>query len=195
MSGPGISRREKWNQRHDEATGTGEVAQVLLCNAHLLPRRGKALDLACGRGANALWLAGRGLEVHAWDFSAVAIERLQTEADSRGLAVHGEVRDVVAEPPQPECFDLVLVSHFLERDLVEPLTAALKPGGRLFYQTFVQEVNLGRGPGRPQWRLAPNELLRLFAPLRIHYYRENAPLSDDSDPLADLALLVASKPG
>jgi len=89
----------RWNRRHAEAEGVGEVAQVLLCNAHLLPRRGRALDLACGRGASALWLAERGLEVHAWDLSPVAIERLQAEARARGLRVQCEVRDVVAQAP------------------------------------------------------------------------------------------------
>ena len=184
---------EKWNRRHAEAEGPGEVAQVLLRNAHLLPTGGRALDLACGRGANALWLAERGLEVHAWDLSPVAIERLQDEAAARGLEVSGEVRDVVAQPPRPEAFDLVLVSHFLERSLAPQLVAALRPGGLLCYQTFVREVNLGRGPGTDDWRLAPNELLRLFPGLRLHYYREDAPLGGEEDPVADLALMVASK--
>ncbi len=185
---------EKWNRRHAEAEGPGEVAQVLLRNAHLLPEEGRALDLACGRGASALWLAERGLEVHAWDFSPVAIERLQREASTRGLAVKAEVREITARPPGPGSFDLVLVSHFLERTLAPVLVAALRPGGRLFYQTFVREVNLGRGPGSDEWRLAPNELLQLFSGLRLHYYREDAPFGGEADELADLALMVASKP-
>lgn len=167
---------------------------MLTENQALLPSRGRALDLACGRGANALWLAQRGLTVEAWDFSPVALERLQAEARRLGLSIESQVRDVVAEPPAPERYDLILVSHFLERRLAPALMAALKPGGRLFYQTFVQERRLaGRGPGRDEWRLAPNELLRLFAPLRIHYYREEAPLGDPHGDLADLALLVASR--
>lgn len=186
--------REKWNLRHAEADGDGAVAQVLLLNRHLLPRRGRALDLACGRGANAFWLAEQGLEVYAWDFSPVAIERLRRTADERGLAVQAQVRDVLAQPPEVGSFDLILVSHFLERALAGPLMAALRPEGRLFYQTFVREVNLGRGPGRDDWRLAANELLKLFAPLRIHYYREDAPLGNGEDGLADMALLVASNP-
>ena len=185
---------QKWNLRHAEAEGPGEVAQVLLRNAHLLPEGGRALDLACGRGASALWLAERGLEVHAWDFSPVAIERLQREASTRGLAVKAEVREITARPPGPGSFDLVLVSHFLERTLAPVLVAALRPGGRLFYQTFVREVNLGRGPGSDEWRLAPNELLRLFSGLRLHYYREDAPFGGEADELADLALMVASRP-
>ncbi len=186
--------RARWDLRHAEAEGPGTVAQVLLRNRHLLPERGKALDLACGRGASALWLAEQGLEVHAWDFSPVAIERLRTEAAARGLEIRAEVRDVVAEPPPPGGFDLILVSHFLERDLAPALVAALRPGGRLFYQTFVREVNLGRGPGRDEWRLAPNELLQLFSGLRLHHYREDAPFGGGADALADLALMVASKP-
>jgi len=191
----GESHRLRWDERHGQADGFGSVAQVLLRNAHLLPARGRALDLACGRGANALWLAERGWEVHAWDFSPVAVERLEAEAKRRGLAVEGQVRDVVARPPEREVFDLVFVGHFLERSLAPALVEALRPGGLLFYQTFVREVNRGRGPGGDHWRLAPNELLRLFAGLRVHYYREDAPFGGDADELADLALLVASRPG
>ena len=189
------SHREKWDRRHAEAEGPGEVAEVLQRNAHLLPASGRALDLACGRGANALWLAERGWAVHAWDLSPVAIERLQAEAGARGLEVRGEVRDVVARPPAAESFDLVLVSHFLERSLVPALIAALRPRGLVFYQTFVAETHRGRGPGlESTWRLAPNELLRLFVPpLRLHYYREDSPLGGEGDPLADLALLVAGR--
>ena len=189
----GDSFRDRWNLRHAGADGPGEVAQVLLRNRHLLPEQGRALDLACARGANALWLAEQGLEVHAWDFSPVAIEKLEREAKVAGLQVRCRVRDVVAQPPGADSFDLILVSHFLERSLAEPLMAALKPSGRLFYQTFIKEVNLGRGPGKDDWRLAPNELLQLFAPLRVHYYREDAPLGGETDPVADLALLVASR--
>jgi len=70
-------RRAKWDQRHASADGIGNTAAVLTRNQHLLPASGKMLDLACGRGVNALWLAARGLEVHAWDFSETAIDRLQ----------------------------------------------------------------------------------------------------------------------
>jgi len=132
--------------------------------------------------------------VAAWDFSPVAIDRLRAAAHRDGVRVEARVRDVVAAPPEPDGYDLILVSHFLERTLAPALVAALRPGGRLFYQTFVREVNLGRGPGSDEWRLAPNELLQLFSGLRLHYYREDAPFGGEADELADLALMVASKP-
>ncbi|MEW7979935.1 MAG: methyltransferase domain-containing protein [gamma proteobacterium symbiont of Phacoides pectinatus] len=77
--------RARWDRRHGEAQGPGEIAEVLRQNLHLLPPRGRALDLACGRGANALLMARHGLRVSAWDLSPVAIERLRREAVAQGL--------------------------------------------------------------------------------------------------------------
>ncbi|WP_457673608.1 class I SAM-dependent methyltransferase [Thiolapillus sp.] len=184
---------EKWNRRHGEAEDEGSPAQVLLRNLHLLPEKGRALDLACGRGASALLLAEQGLETHAWDFSPVALERLQQAAHARGLVIHTRQRDVVAQPPEPESFDVILVSFFLERSLAPHLAAALRPGGRLFYQTFVREVYLDRGPSTPAWRLERNELLRLFSRLDVHYYREDGNATRVRSDISDLALLVASR--
>ena len=95
-------QRARWDERHAAATDIGAPAEVLLQNAHLLPARGVALDLACGRGANALWLAEHtALELHAWDFSPAGVARLEAAARTRGLRIATEVRDVVARPPQP----------------------------------------------------------------------------------------------
>lgn len=184
---------EKWNQRHGKAENEGRPAQVLLRNLHLLPASGKALDLACGRGANALLLAERGLETHAWDFSPVALERLNTAAAGRRLSLHTEVRDVVASPPEPGSFDVILVSFFLERKLVPHLIDALRPGGRIYYQTFTREVHMDRGPANLHWRLEKNELLHLFRELDVHYYREDGKTARVQTDTSDLALLVAAK--
>jgi SAM-dependent methyltransferase len=168
------------------------VALVLTRNAHLLPRRGRALDLACGRGANALWLAERGLTVHAWDFAASGIERLRQAAAARSLAVEAQVRDVLAAPPEAGRFDLILVSHFLERALFPALAAALRPGGRLFYQTFTREGAGEHGPSNPAFRLAANELLTLGSGLLIRYYREDG-AADDGAGTQGLAMLVGER--
>ena len=112
------AQRECWDRRHAEAREIGAPAEVLLRNVHLLPARGKALDLACGRGASALWLAAHtALTVEAWDFSPVAVARLTGAAAVRGLRIGAAVRDVVARPPAPDTCDVLLVTHFLERDL------------------------------------------------------------------------------
>ncbi|MCU0971793.1 MAG: class I SAM-dependent methyltransferase, partial [Gammaproteobacteria bacterium] len=129
MAEPGLDvQRANWDRRHGEAAEVGAPAEVLV-------------DLACGRGANALWLARHTrLAVQAWDFSAVAIARLRNEAEARSLRVDAQVRDVLAEPPPAAAFDVIVVGYFLERALFPPLQAALRPGGLLFYQTFTREA-------------------------------------------------------
>lgn len=184
---------EKWNQRHQEADSQGSAAQVLLSNRHLLPCSGKALDLACGRGANAMLLAQSGLETHAWDFSSAAIVQLDEYARESGLKIETQVRDVVVCPPEAASFDLILVSFFLERLLMPQLIQALRPKGMIFYQTFVQDVYLDRGPSTNAWRLEKNELLHLFQGLQVHYYREDGGVCSQPTDISDLAMIVASK--
>lgn len=166
-------RIAKWDARHAAATDSGQVAQVLLRNEHLLPRSGTVLDLASGRGANSLWLARRGLRVTAWDYSQIAIDRLSIEAARSGIQVSTEVRDVVVRPPEPGCWDIVVVSHFLVRELARDLRDALNPHGRLFYQTFTAEGAGQHGPKCADFLLKPNELLAMFAGLTVRYYRED----------------------
>ncbi len=182
--------RNKWDARYRDAAGPGAPARVLAENVHLLPATGDALDLACGLGANALLLAERGLAVSAWDISPVAIERLQAVADERQLPLQTQVRDVARQPPAPESFDVIVVSHFLERALAPTLVAALRPGGLLFYQTFTREGAGNRGPSNPAFRLGPNELLTLFADLRLVLYREEADIGDPAMGLRGEAMLV-----
>jgi len=189
-----LDLRNKWNQRHSEALDAGQVAHVLQKNLHLLPSSGRALDLACGRGASALCLAACGLEVSAWDISPVAIDRLKAEAREQGLEIAAEVRDVIACPPPPETYDAILVSYFLERSLAPAIIDALRPGGLLYYQTFTRLSVSTCGPANPAYRLADNELLGLFEALRVRCYREEADLGDTRQGIRDIAMLVAQKP-
>jgi SAM-dependent methyltransferase len=154
------------------------------------------LDLACGLGGNALLLAQAQLHTTAWDISSVAISRLQAMAIDKALAnLQAEVRDVELDPPPVARFDVIVVSYFLARQLAPSLIAALKPGGMLFYQTFTRIAVSAEGPGNPHFRLGDNELLRLFRPLAIRFYREENRLGDLSQGRRDVAMLVAEKAG
>ena len=185
--------RQRWDERYRGREPTPQPAAVLRHFAHLAPTTGRALDLACGLGGNALWLAQRGLETCAWDLSAVAIAQLKAVAERWQLAVAAEARDVVAQPPAPASFDLISVVRFLDRDLAPQIAAALRPGGLLFYETFTRETADGRGPLDPAFRLAQNELLDLFSGLVVRGYREEGPLAEPDSGLGNLALLVAQK--
>lgn len=190
----GADRAGLWDQRHRAAEAVPQPARVLLDWAHLLPATGRALDLACGLGGNALWLAQRGFRVSAWDLSPVAIERLGALARERGLELAAQLRDIAARPPEADGFDLIVVAHFLDRTLAPRIAAALRPGGLLYYQTFSREPVSGRGPANPAYRLAPNELLDLFRGLIVRAYRDEGRLGDTRQGLRDLAQLVAQRP-
>jgi len=186
--------REKWNLHHGLADGVGNPPKVLTENLHLLPSNGNVLDLACGRGGSALYLAEKtNLSVDAWDISDVARDRVKSEATRRGLLINTQVRNISLHPPKPNSFNVILVTHFLDRALAPALMDALSPGGLLFYQTFIQNSVSDSGPSTPALRLEDNELLKLFQPLRVRVYREEGRLGDIQQGWRDLALLVAEK--
>lgn len=190
---------EKWNQRYDSAPDNFPEASVVLQDfSHLLPTQGDALDLACGLGGNALFLASTKLSVQAWDISSVAIDKLNRHATSKHLFIQTEVRDVVALPPQEKTFDVIIVSYFLHRALAKSLYAALRPNGLLFYQTFtrnkVSALDLtSKGPKNPDFLLSKNELLELFGNLQLLAYREEGKTGDIKKGLRNEALLIGQK--
>lgn len=185
--------KQKWNDRYRDLAHIPEAVFVLQENTHLLPKNGVALDMACGRGGNALLLAKHGMETHAWDLSDIAIESLDNMATKQGLKIHTAVRDVEKYPPDRGQFDVIVVSYFLERGIVKDLFEALKPGGLLFYQTFAREKVSERGPGNPDYRLAKNELLDLFSGMRVILYREEGLVGDITKGYRDEAMLIAQK--
>ena len=188
----GNDQQAKWDARYAGATNAGEPSRVLSEHAHLLPPQGRALDLACGLGANALFLARFGLATSGWDLSPVAIHHLQASARAQALQIDAEARDVTVRPPEPRSFDVICVSYFLERMLTRDLIYALRPGGLLYYQTFTRSgANCG-GPRNPAYRLAENELLHLFVPpLKLRAYREDDVSGDPSLGVRGESWLVA----
>ncbi len=185
----------KWNEIYSQAAPEAmQPVAVLSENLHLLPAAGRALELACGLGANAIALARTGLATQAWDISQVAVDKLNRFARDQGLSLVAEARDVMAEPPVADSFDVIVVSHYLERGLAPAIMAALKPGGLLFYQTFTREVTEDyTGPSNPDFRLERGELLRLFAGLTPLVYREEALVGDLRRGWRNEAMLVAQR--
>jgi tellurite methyltransferase len=145
-------------------------------HARLLPVSGDALDVACGRGRHALWLAARGLRVHAVDRDSKALAALRTEAGERGVEVRTQELDleagtrVVAE----SAYDVVVVVHYLHRPLFSQIIAALRPGGMLVYETFTTAQAAHGKPTSPDFLLKPGELQELVVPLDVVASREGA---------------------
>jgi len=117
----------RWRERADQPF---TVDPWLLSIAPLLPSTGLALDLACGRGRHALFLAEKGLSVTALDSSAEALTQLGREATLRNLVIDTRRVDLEVTPLlPPAAFDLVLLLFYLQRSLMPHLRAAVRPGG------------------------------------------------------------------
>ncbi len=184
--------RKKWNDIYSKERSSESLAvTVLRDNLHLLPESGRALDLACGLGANALLLANRGFDTHAWDCSDIALEKLLERAASEGLTIKTELRDVVENPPEKNSFDIIVVSRFLDRSIINNIIDAVKTGGLIFYQTYTVNKLDTYGPTSVEYLLKENELLDLFSSLSILFYREDGQTGDMSSGNRNEAMLVS----
>ena len=159
---------------------------------------GRALDVACGEGRTAVWLAGRGWSVRAVDFSAVGVDKGRRRAAQQDVDVEWEVLDVVRADLGRD-YDLVAVLylHLPEDQMATVLGAgarALAPGGRLVVLDHARE-NLERGVGGPQdpALLPTPELLRRWAG-DLHIDRCEHVDRPTPDGTAIDVLLVATRP-
>jgi tellurite methyltransferase len=184
----------KWNNIYSQSGQECYPAvQVLTENDFLLPATGTALDLACGLGANAIFLAKQGLAVTAWDISFVVIDKLTTYAVQQRLNINACQEKIVADSFAEYFFDVIVVSRFLDRTLSDAIIGALKPDGLLFYQTFTREKTSQKPPNNPDYLLTENELLALFSPLRVIFYRENAFIGNQLRGLRNEAQFIGQK--
>ncbi|MCX7891435.1 MAG: class I SAM-dependent methyltransferase [Burkholderiales bacterium] len=118
----------------------------------------RVLDVACGYGRHARLLAARGARVLAVDRDAEALAALADTAN-----VETRRADLEGGPwPLPgEAFDCIVVTNYLHRPLFPHLLAAIAPGGRLVYETFMRGNERFRRPSNPAFLLQPGELLEV----------------------------------
>ncbi len=156
--------------------------------AALLPAGAEVLDVACGHGRHARWLAERGHTVCAVDRDAAALNSLVGCAGVEPLQVDLE-RGIW--PFAQRQFDAVVVTHYLWRPLWPHLQQALRPGGVLIYETFSQGHERFGRPSRPDFLLQRGELLRAFSDLQIVAYEDG----HEHNPDRCMQRLAALKPG
>jgi SAM-dependent methyltransferase len=144
--GPVEEDRQRWDDRYkDQDRVDPAPPEALRDRGDLLaivPAAGRALDIACGRGAAALWAAQRGLHVLALDVSPLAVGKLRSAANEAGLDERIEARVVDLDDGLPDDatgFALVICQRFRDPRLYGPLFAALAPGGMLVV-TVLSEV-------------------------------------------------------
>lgn len=153
--------------------------------------RPRALDIACGAGRDAVFLAINGFHVEAWDILPDALALADDLARRSGANIHTLQRDVEREGAIDEnAYDLVCCFNFLHRPLLPHIAAAVRPGGIVVYETFVepQRETFGK-PSRASHVLAPGELARAFADWEILVSRQGL-----AGPRRYAASLIARKP-
>lgn len=132
--------------------------------APLVRTGGRALDVACGGGRHARYLAARGCLVEAVDRDAEALLGL---AGATGITVRHADLEAGAWPYEDGSFDCVVATNYLHRPLLPLLAAALAPGGVLIYETFAQGNESYGRPSNPDFLLAPGELLETARVARL----------------------------
>ncbi len=151
----GSMDREEWNRRYGgrEFLWATEPNRFLVTEAAGL-EPGRALDLACGEGRNAVWLAARGWRVTGVDFSDVALDKARQLADTRGVEAEWVAADLLEYQPESRAFDLVIVFYLQvpaaeRRTILRAAVEAVAPDGT-FLLVAHDRTNLEHGHGGPQ---------------------------------------------
>lgn len=130
------------------------------------------MDWACGSGRHALFLAHRGMRVTGIDRDPEALARAAASA-GHSAGVTWVRADLASYPIPGRAFDAVLVFHYLDRERLPDIRAAVRSGGLLFFETFlVWQRSLGWGPTDDAHLLQAGEILELVAPFEILHARE-----------------------
>ena len=191
------ARIGRWNERfarREETRDFTPAAPLAAAIAGVPP--GTALDIACGAGRHAIFLAERGWRVIAVDGSRVGIETMLAEAGTRecrgGIEAH--VVDLESEPAafpiEPDRYDLIADFYFLHRPMFAAIRSGVRPGGLFVAALHVPSPDGHRGHG---FTLAPGELERMVHGWGWHivHAREEVPAVPGDHGTAEL---VARRP-
>jgi SAM-dependent methyltransferase len=151
-----------WDRHYTETPDRDSPPEALLVQAVEMLPPGDALDLACGAGRNAIYLARLGWRVTAVDSSPAAIRRLRERAGT--LEIDSRVADLERREfaIQADRYDLIGDFYYLQRDLFPQIRQGVRPGGM-----FVGAIHLEGSCG-----VMPGELLKKFAGWKVSYYSE-----------------------
>lgn len=168
-------RREDWDARYAavENLWARKPNRFLVAEVSDLSP-GRALDLACGEGQNAIWLATLGWEVTGVDYSEVAIDKARGRAEHEGVQVDFVCADLLTHEPAREAYELVLLLYFHipsaeRRQVLARAAAALAPGGTflLVGHDLTNLTDGVGGPSDPDLLVTPDQLASELPGLEI----------------------------
>ena len=188
-----VHTKEKWNARWLSKASAPLTPDSWLLRAIPFLSRGSVLDIACGRGRNAIYLAERGFGVTGVDISDQALKLLGQQAANRNLDItllRSDLESAVSLPSGP--FDVVCKFFYLQRSLLPLIKTILKPGGIIVIRTFSSAGNFSGGSSNPDIVLNPGELLDVCYGWEVLLHEEGLEQSQKTG--GGLAGIVARKP-
>ena len=151
-----IEDQLRWDKQHQSTHGSEEpssfLAEMFAAEAWAIPR-GLALDIACGKGRNAFFLAEQGFDVVAVDISPVALEEGRKRAAEKKLTITWEQADLEQIRLGERTYYLVVNFNYLQRSLIPQIKAALKPGGYVIFETYLMDPSATGHPRNPAYLL------------------------------------------
>ena len=185
--------RSHWDTRYGaRAERPPRRASLFLENVLEQLPVGRALDVACGDGRNALALAERGFAVDGMDLSRVALEQLKRFFHERRLDARVVQCNLEDFPLPQNLYDVVLNVRYLQRAALPSLKRAVREGGVVVFETFLREQASIGHPRNPDFLLERGELARALGDFEL-IVREEGLLATEDEP-AYLARVLARRP-
>ena len=165
----------RWDRQHAASHGSDQVSgflkEILQSGSWSIPR-GRALEIATGKGRNAIFLAEQGFDVVAIDVSPVALDEAHKRAADKRLTISWQQADLEQIELPEAAYDLIVNFNYLQRSLIPQIKSALKVGGHVVFETYlIGQETIGH-PKNPAYLLGHNELLEWFRDFRVLWYRE-----------------------
>ena len=167
--------KTRWDRQHGLSSGadqpSGFLRQVLESDAWHIPH-GLALDVATGKGRNAIFLAKMGFSVVGIDISTIALEEARRRAAEKSLEISWHRADLEQIELPTAAYNLIVNFNYLQRSLFPQIQRALKPQGHVIFETYLIDQQAIGHLKNPAYLLNHNELLDHFRSFRVLCYRE-----------------------
>ncbi|MDH4469242.1 MAG: class I SAM-dependent methyltransferase [Bacteriovoracaceae bacterium] len=194
LTGKVISSNSDLKSHWDKAYSKQEFiygkkpAKFLATNFHVIPSKGRVLDVGMGEGRNGVFLASKGFDVVGIDISSIAVKKAEILAKENQTKITAIVADVNEYHFPPKSFDAILSFYYVDRKLLNKLVGWLKPGGYIFYEGFlIEHKHQIKSPEPDEYFLKKHEVLNFFPKFKILKY------SEDTSPQSYTSSIIVKK--
>ena len=160
-----VSDRIKWDNKYDQIPELLEPrppARMLVKHIQNTEDEKRALDVACGSGRHAFFLAKKGYCVDAIDISEIAVRTLQKRL-TPDRCIYPKQADLDDYAPPEGHYDLIVMTNYLDRALIARLVPSLKKSGLFFVETYMKDPDNEKKQSNPDYLLEENELKQIFS--------------------------------